>query len=107
MKPKWYVQIGDHVYGPHTAAKLKEGAASGRLDRDTLVRRGETGEWVRAARIRGLFPDDHKRVRSADEDRSTAVSPSVAAISILLLLVISAGLLSALLAHTIAGSLNG
>ena len=55
MAQEWYVQIGETVFGPHPPAKLREGAKTGRLLPETLVRRGEEGPWIEASRIQGLF----------------------------------------------------
>jgi hypothetical protein len=54
MVKQWYFQVMGDIVGPLSAAELREKAASGDIDRDTLIRKGE-GDWVRAERVRGLF----------------------------------------------------
>jgi len=72
MAQEWYVQIGEKVFGPHPPAKLREGAKTGRLLPEMLVRRGEEGPWIEASRIQGLFSSsrsDHtSRAESAHAD---------------------------------------
>jgi hypothetical protein len=55
MAQEWYVQIGEKVFGPHPPAKLREGAKTGRLLPETLVRRGKEGPWIEASNLEGLF----------------------------------------------------
>lgn len=54
MAGKWYFQLMGEVIGPLTATELRERAASGQIQRDTLVRK-EDGDWAHADRVRGLF----------------------------------------------------
>jgi hypothetical protein len=55
MSTGWYIQKSGKVFGPHTSAKLKEGALSGMLSPDDLIRKGEEGNWMRASKAKGLF----------------------------------------------------
>jgi len=52
---EWYYQIMGEVIGPVSAMELKERAASGQIEQGTLVRKGESGDWVAAGRVKGLF----------------------------------------------------
>ena len=49
-----YVRIEDVVHGPYTVEVVKRMAASGRITPDDSLKRGEKGEWKRAASFQGL-----------------------------------------------------
>lgn len=51
----WFYQIMGETLGPIPGAKLKELVEIGRIDCDTLVRKGKAGNWVAAINVRGLF----------------------------------------------------
>jgi len=53
---RWYYEVEGQAQGPLTTAELKERAKSGQLAPGHLVRKGEEGNWVPAARVKGLFP---------------------------------------------------
>jgi hypothetical protein len=53
----WYVLVGEKVFGPHSAAKLRQGADLGKLSPDTLVRKREDGEWFPASELTWLFDE--------------------------------------------------
>ncbi|MCA9119318.1 MAG: DUF4339 domain-containing protein [Planctomycetaceae bacterium] len=55
QQSEWYYQIMGETFGPMTAEQFKSLAADGTIDRDTLIRRGEAGNWATADRVRGLF----------------------------------------------------
>lgn len=53
----WHYKVmGDEV-GPVSSRMLRELAQAGDITRDTLVRKGNEGDWVRAERVKGLFAD--------------------------------------------------
>lgn len=53
----WYCMIDGSESGPLSAQELQNLARAGRLQRTDLIRRGETGSWVQAERVKGLrFP---------------------------------------------------
>ena len=54
----WYYRLMGDVVGPVTSKSLRELAKSGGIDFDTQVRKGTDGDWVSAASIKGLFPDE-------------------------------------------------
>lgn len=63
MAEGWYSQAKGQICGPWTARQLKQQADAGMIKRDTLVRKGESGKWVQALHLNGLFtspPEDHK-----------------------------------------------
>lgn len=55
MAASWYFQIMGDVQGPVTSQQLKRLAEIGNIDFETLVRRGEDGNWVSAEQVQGLF----------------------------------------------------
>ena len=67
MGQEWYVRVGDKVFGPHSPAKLRKGAETGKLSPDTLVRQGEEGPWIEASRIQGLFSNTRSENTSLSE----------------------------------------
>lgn len=55
MAAEWYMRIGGAQLGPFSAAKLRQLTQERKIKRDTLVKKGEDGEWVRASDVNGLF----------------------------------------------------
>jgi hypothetical protein len=51
----WFVRKGDKVHGPFTARQLKQLASSQKIMPETEVRRGETGAFMPAQKVKGLF----------------------------------------------------
>lgn len=56
MAAEWFFAKGDKKLGPVTNKGLKELAASGRIQPDTLVWRDGLPEWIPAGRVEELFP---------------------------------------------------
>ena len=65
MATSWYYQVMGEVFGPLTAAGLRQHVEQGCVVADTFVRKGEDGPWVWAAQVNGLLepapraPVDH------------------------------------------------
>lgn len=55
MAANWFAKCGGAQYGPLTSAQLKRLADGGKVLPDSLVRRGESGTWVPAQKVKGLF----------------------------------------------------
>ncbi len=55
MAHEWYVQHGGKQYGPMPSANLKKLATEGKITPVTQVRSGESGTWVPASKVQGLF----------------------------------------------------
>ena len=53
---KWFYQTGEgRPSGPVDSTRLRRLAEAGIVRPDTLVRQGDSGRWVRAEQVRGLF----------------------------------------------------
>lgn len=55
MAVEWFCQLMGSEFGPYTAAQLIDLARRKRLTPEDLIRKGSTGEWVPAYRVKGLF----------------------------------------------------
>lgn len=51
----WYVHHREKTVGPVSSVQLKKLASEKRIGPETKVRLGETGSWVPAAKVQGLF----------------------------------------------------
>ncbi len=58
MANEFYYQVRGEVFGPMSGMELRQKAVEQAITRDTLVRVGSNGNWVRAYQLTGLF-DDH------------------------------------------------
>jgi len=54
----WYVKTSASDEGPISSAELKRRADQGRVEPETLVRRGSDDHWVAAHKVKGLFQQD-------------------------------------------------
>lgn len=55
MASSWFVRGNGKVYGPLDSAKLKQLVTDGKIDQTTEVAQSQTGPWVPAGRVKGLF----------------------------------------------------
>lgn len=55
MSTDWFVRTETGLAGPFSTDQLRELAKAGRITAATLIRRGTTGEWVRAADAKKLL----------------------------------------------------
>jgi hypothetical protein len=55
MADSWFFQAEGQIHGPLTGRQLKQGADLGHVKTDTLIRKGESGHWVQASHVKGLF----------------------------------------------------
>lgn len=69
----WYFQSLGQEFGPVPFSELLEMAGRGEVGPDDSVRKGETGQWVPAGLIDGLFPD----ATGQEDDDVFAVSADV------------------------------
>jgi len=61
MANQWYAKVMGEEIGPMTGGQLKQLAAKKHLSPEDLIRKGESGNWTSADRVKGLF--DVKIVR--------------------------------------------
>lgn len=52
----WFIRVQAGERGPFSGRQLKEFAKAGKISTQTLIRRGDRREWLRAGAVRGLFP---------------------------------------------------
>lgn len=64
-QPLYFTNVMGEVSGPFTKSQVKELAGNGRLLPDSLVRKGEDGDWVSADRIAGLVFGTRKQLEMA------------------------------------------
>ncbi|HWL10228.1 MAG TPA: RDD family protein [Planctomicrobium sp.] len=55
MAAQWYYRQENQTVGPLTTAQLKQAAQQQVIDSNTPIRKGEAGQWGRAAQVKGLF----------------------------------------------------
>lgn len=53
---EWFCRIAGRELGPMSSNQLKAMAAKGEILSTDTVRRGSTGKWILASRVRGLMP---------------------------------------------------
>ena len=58
MSGNWFLEHDGKTYGPLTSKQLRQLATRGKLNRDSKVRVGGDSRWHRAAKIKGLFPEN-------------------------------------------------
>jgi hypothetical protein len=57
VSTEWYYRSANMVdVGPLSPAEMRRHALDGDVEPDTLVRGGPDGQWIAAARLKGLFP---------------------------------------------------
>jgi len=56
MTRVWYYRSGDTTYGPVSGAELKRLTRTGEVQPDDLVRKVTASNWIRAIKVKGLFP---------------------------------------------------
>jgi hypothetical protein len=75
MAGEWYYKFMGDITGPMTANELKACAADGRITMDTWVRKGETGQWITADRVKGLLTEEAtESTHSENQDSSGKAS---------------------------------
>lgn len=70
----WYCKLGKQVLGPFDFEELRFLKIRGQLTADHLVRRGETEPWLRAGRIKVLFPNTEKAAANTKSQRPVTKS---------------------------------
>ncbi len=72
-KSQYYFNHDGVTIGPVTRAEMLSAVQDGTIDRNTPVRKGKDGEWVRAARVNGLLTNqDRQRTPRKSEQLETS-----------------------------------
>lgn len=56
MGQAWYLKHNGKTAGPVTSSQLKQLAAQDKITPQTRLRTGDDGDWIRASKVKGLFP---------------------------------------------------
>ena len=65
MAQQWFIRQDDKELGPFTPSRLKTLAQRGRISSDTMVRRGDSGRWIPAGKVKGLCPEITEAAKDA------------------------------------------
>jgi len=74
MSEEWFIRVDGKEYGPADLATLREWKTEGRVLPANDVRRAETGTWIKADAIPGLFEAPRPAAEITEPLRSTPVS---------------------------------
>lgn len=74
--PQWYIQHQGKTHGPFTSAKLKELVDTAKVTPATLIRKGESGQWLAAGKIQGLMQPAATTNPAAARPAGAAVNPA-------------------------------
>ncbi len=79
MAASWFFKLLGETIGPITQYELLEAVRDGKVVEDTLVRKGESGDWIQAFDVRGLFvaPDSTADGSSSQHEEGDFVSEAV------------------------------
>ena len=61
MGQVWYIKVKEKTVGPVTPALLRKGVKEAKINPETKLRLGDDGEWIAAAKVKGLFNDASKK----------------------------------------------
>jgi len=76
MAESWYFQVNGRVNGPVTSGQIKSLADTGIVKHETLVRKGESGNWVEAWHVKGLLQPEKSKVDSDEEKALAFLGPA-------------------------------
>jgi uncharacterized RDD family membrane protein YckC len=74
--PQWYIQHQGKTHGPFTSAKLKELVDTAKVSPATLIRKGESGQWIEAGKIQGLMQPGATPSAAAAKPAGTVAKPA-------------------------------
>jgi uncharacterized RDD family membrane protein YckC len=74
--PQWYIQHQGKTHGPFTSAKLKELVDTAKVSPATLIRKGESGQWIEAGKIQGLMQPGATPSAAAAKPAGAAAKPA-------------------------------
>ena len=85
MAAEWFVRIADVEHGPISSEALKQLAFEGQVTSELSVKKGASGNWVPAGRVKGLFASTTDQISPPPMPQArppmpkvTTVVPSVA-----------------------------
>ena len=70
MASQWFIKKGQNKVGPYTSSQLREIANKGGLTPQDHVLKEGTTEWVKAKRLKNLFPDERFGNSSDESSKS-------------------------------------
>ncbi len=82
MAREWYVEDEGRATGPFNVAQMKAQAASNRIKPETRVRKGRSGKWIAAKKVKGLLdvdapqPEHLKKKKAKPTPQVTGVKQS-------------------------------
>jgi hypothetical protein len=76
MSTEWFCKIMGDEWGPVSTEELRAIARRGPLTRNDLVRRSESGTWVRGEIVQGLFEDSTSGPTGATCSPTRAITKS-------------------------------
>lgn len=74
---RWFVQRDDKEFGPFSSKQLRSMARNGKITFDDLLRKGDSTNWVKANKFKGIFDTEQK-----EESRATSISPAISELNI-------------------------
>ncbi|PQO27592.1 hypothetical protein C5Y96_18875 [Blastopirellula marina] len=77
MKNNWYYKQDGKQYGPVDSRTLKQLADEGKIHPNTLVMREGQEKWVKAEKVKGLFPEQVALVEEAPSDSKSVDSKDI------------------------------
>ena len=75
MASEWYYLENNQQQGPVSSAQLKQLAADGRLQPDSLIWKEGLEDWVPASRVKGLFNESQIAAASAPAQQPAQYAP--------------------------------
>lgn len=76
MSSDWWLKNNKSESGPHSAKQLKAYVASGVIQQETLVRKGQDGKWLRASNVKGLFSNGSSESSEKTKSKLAQVNSS-------------------------------
>jgi hypothetical protein len=74
MATNFYFKVMGEVFGPMTGHELRENALAGEVTPDTLVRLGDDGDWVLAAKLSNLFDENWRPLPHPDDPQTQRIA---------------------------------
>lgn len=65
MPAEWFYRDGTHQVGPLSGKQIRSLATAGTINPETLIRKDDETNWIKASRIKGLFHRNETSARAA------------------------------------------